>query len=57
LGHFYDLNQSPGVRVRRPAADPQWAFLAEAALQQSLLDFTDGQSRITFHIPAIHCIE
>jgi len=26
-------------------------------LQQRLLDFTDGrQSRVTFHIPAIHCI-
>jgi len=57
LGHFYDLNQSPGVRVRRPAAEDQWAFLDEPALQQRLLDFTDGkQSRVTFTIPAIHCI-
>lgn len=57
LGHFYDLSEKPGVCVRRDAKREQWAYLDEPALQQRLLDFTDGrQSRVTFHIPAIHCI-
>jgi uncharacterized protein len=57
LGHFYDLSEKPGVRVRPDAKRGQWAYLDEPSLQQRLLDFTDGrQSRVTFHIPAIHCI-
>ena len=56
LGHFYDLNRHPGVRGRG-ARREQWAFLDEPALQQQLLDFTDGTlSRVTFRIPAIHCL-
>lgn len=57
LGHFYDLNQHPGVRMQRAAKQAQWAFLDEPQLQQQLIDFTDGKtSRVTFHVPAIHCI-
>jgi len=56
LEHFYDLSRHPGVRVRG-AKHEQWAYLDEPTLQQKLLDFTDGtQSRVTFRIPAIHCI-
>ncbi|MBI5386844.1 MAG: heavy metal translocating P-type ATPase metal-binding domain-containing protein [Verrucomicrobia bacterium] len=57
LGHFYDLGQTPGVKVRRAAKQEQWAFLDEAELQRRLLDFTDGKiSKVTFRIPAIHCV-
>jgi P-type Cu+ transporter len=57
LGQFYDLSRAPGVRIRAAASRDQWAYLDEPALQQRLLDFTDGKlSRITFHIPAIHCV-
>ncbi len=57
LGHFYDLNQCPGVRVRQDAGRKQWAYLDEPVLQQRLLDFSDGKiSRVTFRIPAIHCV-
>ena len=57
LGQFYDLSRHPGVRVRRPAQREQWAYLDDPALQQQLLDFTDGKvSRVTFQIPAIHCV-
>jgi Cu+-exporting ATPase len=57
LGQFYDLSRHPGVRVRRPARREQWAYLDDPALQQQLLDFTDGKvSRVTFQIPAIHCV-
>ena len=57
LTQFYDLNRHPGVRVRQAARREQWAYLDDPALQQKLLDFTDGKvSRVTFHIPAIHCV-
>ena len=57
LGHFYELSRSPGLRVRQATQREQWAYLDEPALQQRLLDFTDGKvSRVTFHIPAIHCL-
>ena len=57
LGQFYDLNRHPGVRVRRPTKREQWAYLDDPMLQQQLLDFTDGKvSRVTFQVPAIHCV-
>jgi Cu+-exporting ATPase len=57
LGHFYDLRQSPGIRVQGAALRDQWAFLDEPAIRQQLLDFADDhQSRVTFHVPAVHCI-
>ena len=57
LDQFYNLSERPGVRVRKAARREQWAYLDEAALQERLLDFTDGKvSRITFQIPAIHCV-
>jgi Cu+-exporting ATPase len=59
LGQFYELSPHPGVRVRRPADDlpGRWTYLDDPALQQRLLDFTDGKvSRITLRIPAIHCV-
>ncbi len=57
LEQFYTLSRHPGVRIRRAAKAEKWAFLDEAALQQQLLDFTDGaSSRVTLHLPAIHCV-
>lgn len=57
LGQFYDLDRHPGVRVRRSAGREQWAYLDESPVRERLLDFTDGKlSRVTFHIPAMHCV-
>ena len=57
LGQFYDLSRHPGVRVRQSARRRQWDYLDEPSVQQRLLDFTDGKlSRVTFRIPAIHCV-
>ncbi len=57
LGRFYELNAHPGSRIVRPAKREQWAFLDDPAVQGPLLDFTDGRtSRVTFHIPTIHCV-
>ena len=57
LEQFYGLTSHPGVRVPFAPSCKDWAFLDEPALQAKLLDFTDGKiSRITLHVPAIHCI-
>ncbi len=57
LGQFYELNERPGIRVRPAEPRERWTFLDEPEVQQRLLDFTDGrQSRITLHLPAIHCV-
>jgi P-type Cu+ transporter len=57
LEQFYELSRHPGVRIGRERKREQWAYLDEPALQQRLLDFTDGKvSRVTFQIPAIHCV-
>src|SRR6266498_1284425 len=54
LGHFYDLARHPGVRMRKQSED--WAYLDQPELARQLLDFTDDNvTRVTFHIPAIHC--
>jgi len=56
LERFYELRRHPGIRARASSTG-SWAFLDDPRLQQQLLDFTDGvQSRVTFHIPSIHCI-
>ena len=57
LGHFYELNRYPGVRVRTSASPENREFLDDPLLQRGLLDFTDGKtSRVTLKIPAIHCV-
>lgn len=57
LEHFYELGLSPGIRARPSANRARWACLDDPAVQPRLLDFTDGEvSRITLHLPAIHCV-
>lgn len=57
LEQFYKLSERPGIRIRKAVKREQWVYLDEPALQQKLLDFTDGKiNRVTFQIPAIHCV-
>jgi Cu+-exporting ATPase len=57
LGRFHELGQHPGIQVRTAAQREQWVFLDEEKLQRQLLDFSDGTvNRVTFHVPAIHCV-
>ena len=57
LDQFYKLQTHPGVRVKTLTSQALWGFLDEPTTQSKLLDFTDGKtSRVTFHIPAIHCV-
>jgi Cu+-exporting ATPase len=57
LGEFYSLSDIAGVRISRAAGADQFKFLDEPAVRERLVDFADARStRVTFHIPAIHCI-
>lgn len=57
LGRFYELQAHPGSQIQRAAQREQYAFLDNPAVQGPLLDFTDGRtSRVTFQVPAIHCV-
>jgi Cu+-exporting ATPase len=57
LGRFYELNPHPGLQTSGAARREQWAFLDAPELQRQVLDFSDDKSsRVTFHVPAIHCV-
>ena len=57
LGDFYRLSDRPGVQVRQSGAADRFAFLDEPAVGDRLLDFAgDRTARITFQVPAIHCV-
>ena len=57
LTRFYELDEAPGVRPPDAIRDGAFDYLDDESLRRNLLDFSDGKtSRVTLHIPAIHCI-
>lgn len=57
LTEFYQLSDTAGVRVSATVKSDQYLFLDEPAVRERLVDFSDSRlTRVTFHIPAIHCI-
>jgi Cu+-exporting ATPase len=57
LGDFYKFGEAAGVRVSEPARENQFKFLDEPAVRGRLVDFANERvTRVTFRIPAIHCI-
>ena len=57
LGDYYTLGETAGIRVKAPAQVDQFKFLDEPAVRERLVDFTNERlTRVTLHIPAIHCI-
>jgi len=57
LEQFYQLQSTPGVRIRKAVVAAKWAFLDDPAVQEKLFDFADQrQARATLHLPAIHCV-
>lgn len=56
LCQYYDLDNSPGITQKLPGNTNQYAFLDQAEISHSLLDFQEGTTaKITFFVPAIHC--
>jgi len=57
LENYYQLSATAGVRVKQAASADQFKFLDEPAVRERLVDFTnDRLTKVTLHIPAIHCI-
>ncbi len=56
LSNFYELADTAGVRVKAARAG-QFNYLDEPVVLERLVDFQDERlTRVTFHVPAIHCI-
>lgn len=57
LENYYQLSQTAGVRVKPAASVDRFKFLDEPAVRERLVDFAnDRLTKVTLHIPAIHCI-
>jgi Cu+-exporting ATPase len=57
LTDFYKLSETAGVRITATVKTEQFKFLDEPAVREKLVDFSDARlTRVTFHIPSIHCI-
>ena len=57
LEQFYELNSTPGIRIRGGFAAAKWTFLDDPVVQEKLFDYADKtQAKITLHLPAIHCV-
>lgn len=57
LTDFYQLSATAGVRVTGATSEDQFKFLDEPAVRERIVDFADPKlTRVTFHIPSIHCI-
>jgi Cu+-exporting ATPase len=57
LADFYSLSPAAGVRVDASPKTGQFKYLDEPAVRERLVDYSDEKlTRVTFHIPAIHCV-
>ena len=56
LCNYYELSETPGIRVKGKFASQKFAYLDNDDVQQKLTRFTDGkQSQLNFYLPQMHC--
>lgn len=56
LDRFYRLEDRPGLRPVEGDGE-RFRYLDDESVRRELLEFSDGTTaRVTFHIPAIHCV-
>ncbi|MGC1244140.1 MAG: heavy metal translocating P-type ATPase metal-binding domain-containing protein [Chryseosolibacter sp.] len=56
LCEYYDLDKNPGWQLKE-TSDETYLFLDEKDIRKKILDFdSDNLSKVTFCIPAIHCV-
>lgn len=56
LCDYYSLEDTPGIQRRNPVSGVKYNFLDDEQIQNQLIQFRDEKiSRITFHIPTMHC--
>lgn len=53
---YYELEDTPGVRLDEPDFGDKFAYLDKEEIKDQLLEFKDGDfSKVTFFVPTIHC--
>ncbi len=53
---YYQIDQSPGIKIENIEAGSRFAFLDKEEVRIKLLDFDEGNfSKVRFFIPSIHC--
>jgi Cu+-exporting ATPase len=53
---YYELEETPGVKLDEPDFGDKFAYLDKEEIKDQLLEFKDGDfSKVTFFVPTIHC--
>lgn len=56
LYKYYQLEESPGIKVETSEFGNKYAFLDNAEVKEKLISFSEGSiSKVRFFIPVIHC--
>ncbi len=56
LCDYYELADKPGLSLKNPVSKVKFNFLDDDQIQRQLLQYRDDKiSRITFHMPTMHC--
>ncbi len=56
LYKYYQLEESPGIKVETTEFGNKYAFLDNAEVKEKLISFSEGSiSKVRFFIPVIHC--
>lgn len=56
LYKYYNIEQSPGIKVIDESPDNKFAYLENEELQKKIYEFVEGNTvKVNFFIPAIHC--
>jgi Cu+-exporting ATPase len=58
LSQYYTINETPGIKTDEidDSIKQKYAYLDEPEIEQKLLEFSDGNTKIVnFYIPNIHC--
>jgi P-type Cu+ transporter len=56
LCNYYELSQTPGIKVKGKFTSEKFAYLDHEDVQKKLIRFTDGtQSHVSFYLPQMHC--
>lgn len=56
LCDYYSLDENPGLSLKNPVSKVKFNYLEDDQIQRQLLQYRDDKiSRITFHMPTMHC--
>ncbi|MCF8253965.1 MAG: heavy metal translocating P-type ATPase metal-binding domain-containing protein [Bacteroidia bacterium] len=56
LCDYYNLDENPGLSLKNPVSKVKFNFLDDEQIQKQLIQYRDEKiSRITFHMPTMHC--